>query len=47
MGDSIIWAAYASAIATLAAPGGLGLTSSQTFYINKQNAYAIPVVGTG
>ncbi|KAK1756490.1 hypothetical protein QBC47DRAFT_445063 [Echria macrotheca] len=39
-----IWAAYAAAIATLAAPAGLGLSSAQRFAVNKQNAFSIPVV---
>lgn len=41
---SAIWAAYAAAIATLAAPGGLGLGSAQRFAVNKQNAHSIGVV---
>jgi len=41
---SVIWAAYAAAIATLAAPAGLGLSPAQRFAINKQNAFSIPVV---
>jgi len=44
MSSSAIWAAYAAAIATLASPAGLGLTSSQRFAINPQNSYSIPVV---
>ncbi|KAK3939647.1 hypothetical protein QBC46DRAFT_459560 [Diplogelasinospora grovesii] len=44
MAASTIWAAYAAAIATLAGPGGLGLTNLQRFAINKQNDFSIPVV---
>ena len=39
-----LWAAYAAAIASLAAPAGLNLGSTQRFAISNQNDFSIPAV---
>jgi hypothetical protein len=45
MGDaSLIWAAYATAIASLGGLSGLALNANQRFSIAPQNTFSIPVV---
>jgi hypothetical protein len=45
MGDaSLVWAAYATAIATIGGLSSLSLGANQRFSINPQSTYSIPVV---
>lgn len=44
MAEAALWGAYATALVSLVAPGGLGLNPAQRFSIAQQNLFSIPVV---